>query len=219
MTLRGCLTALAVASALLVTAGCAAEEVPQGATAGGGSGSESADVAADADSDADSGTADADADASDDSDGELTMRECLPGNWYVDNESFGKLIAGTGQGVVDDVTGVVMLSMHADGTSETLYEDWTHSIAVDSPAGSGTMTITKNGTDYGSYEVHGDGTMSMIDTQISSETTSVMKMEGNTVTSVVTPEPSVFSQASFTCAGDELTVTADGGTTILHREH
>lgn len=208
--LKNSLAALVVASVLVVTAGCA--QLPWAAgTGAGGSEPDSSEAPSDDGGD--------DNPEGDDAEGEetkvLTGADCLPGNWYVDNESFAALMSSAAGGAVDDITGVVMLTFTADGKTQTLYEDWKHSITVDSA----TVTIVKNGTDFGTYSVNTDGSIALVDVEIQSDTTSVMKMGGQTVTSTVTPEPSVFSQASFDCNGDELSVTAEGGTTILHREH
>src|SRR5690554_6158361 len=210
MKLRNSLAALVVASVLVVTAGCAQDQFAAGSASGGGADPDSSEGAGDGD--------DADADGEDAEGDEpklLTGADCLPGNWFVDNESFGKLISGAAGGAVDNVTGVVMLTFTADGTTQTLYEGWKHTITVDSAK----VTITKDGTDHGTYKVNADGSITLADTRIGSDTKSVMEMAGKSVKTTVTPEPSVFSQASFDCNGDELSVTAAGGTTILHREH
>jgi len=145
----------------------------------------------------------------------LTGAACLPGNWVVDNEEFGELMSTVSGSAVDDVSGSVMVTFREDGTTTTHYDDWKHSITVQGA----TVTIVRDGEDSGTYQVADDGSMSLTDTQMSSTTKARMKMGGRTVDTVAPKTPSVFSQATFTCQGDELTVTADGGTTTLHREH
>lgn len=144
-----------------------------------------------------------------------TGAECLTGNWFVDNEEFGELMSTVSGTAVDDVQGTVMVTFGADGTTTTHYDEWIHSITVDGA----TVTIERNGSDSGTYEVAQDGTMTLTDTEMSSITESHMEVGGRNVTSTVPPQPSVFSQATFVCEADELTVTAEGATTTLHREH
>jgi hypothetical protein len=206
--LRHTFAALVVASVVAFTAGCALlPESAAGGGAGGGSGSDNSD-----------GPANGDDTDSDEDGGEgakvLTGADCLPGDWSVDNDSFAALMSGASGGAVDTVTGLVMLTFTTDGKTQTRYENWKHSITVDSA----TVTIVKNGTDFGTYSVNADGSVALVDAEISSDTTSVMDIGGQKVSHTVTPEPSVFSQASFDCNGDDLSVTAEGATTILHRE-
>jgi hypothetical protein len=144
---------------------------------------------------------------------ELAGEECLPGNWFLDNDEFGALMSAAAGSTVSDLTGNVMVTFREDGTTSTSYDEWTYTVVVDGSR----LTLTKNGTDHGTYQVAADGTMSMVDTDLSS--VSQMKLDGAPLTSTVQSEPSVFGSAAFTCAGDELTVTADGATTIMHREH
>lgn len=145
----------------------------------------------------------------------LTGAACLLGNWYVDNQQFGELMSSVSGSAVDDVTGVVMVTFRDDGTTTTHYDDWKHTITVQSA----TVTIIKNGEDHGTYEMVDDGTMTLTDTDMNSTTTAKMEMQGRTTDYDAPPQPSVFSQSVFTCEGDELTVTAEGATTVLHREH
>src|SRR5690554_1509642 len=131
LTLRHSLAALVVASALAVTAGCA--QLPLGATGGGtgggsGSGSDGSEGPGDGD---DTGDSDEDGTEADEAK-VLTGADCLPGEWLVDNDSFAALMSGAAGGAVDDITGVVLLTFTADGKTQTSYEDWQHSITVDS---------------------------------------------------------------------------------------
>ncbi|MDN5744054.1 MAG: hypothetical protein L0H31_02910 [Nocardioidaceae bacterium] len=145
----------------------------------------------------------------------LSTADCLPGNWFVDNDEFGALMSTVSGSAVDNISGSTMVTFRDDGTTTTHYDEWTHTITVKSA----TVTIVKNGEDSGTYEIADDGTMTLTDTDLASTTTSQMKMGGRTINQPVPPQKSVFSRATFTCAGDELTVTAEGATTVLHREH
>lgn len=146
---------------------------------------------------------------------ELTGAECLPGNWFLDNAEFGALLSAAAGSTVSDLTGNVMVTFREDGTTSTAYDEWTYTVVVDGTQ----LTLIKNGIDHGTYQVAADGTMSMVDTDLSSVSQMKLEVDGAPVISTVQSEPSVFGSAAFTCVGDELTVTADGATTIMHREH
>lgn len=143
------------------------------------------------------------------------MAECLPGNWYPDPEEFATLMAGETENLVTDVTGSMMITFRADGSTDTYYEDWTYTFTVDSA----TVTIVKDGTDAGTYVVADDGAVGLTDTDIDSTTNARMTINGNEVAQVVDPQPSVFSLATFACSGDELTTSVGSQTATLHREH
>lgn len=201
---------VALASALLLS-GCAGEE--NTASLSGGSSSSGATSGPDgAGEKRDGGDPErSDAEKADgESDAALTGAACLPGKWILDNAKFAALIAAGTGGVVDDVQGLALLTLGADGSTSTRYEDWSHTITSDGA----TMTVVRNGTDSGTYSLAG-GSMTMTETSVASEV--VMTMNGN-VMGAASHEPSVFSQATFSCSGDTLTVTADGGTSTLHRQ-
>ncbi|WP_430867908.1 hypothetical protein [Demequina aurantiaca] len=146
---------------------------------------------------------------------ELAGKECLPGNWILDNNEFGALMSAAAGSTVSELTGNVMVTFREDGTTSTSYDEWTYALVVDGSQ----LTLSKNGTDHGTYRVAADGTMSMVDTDLSSVSQMELEVDGSPVINTVQSEPSVFGSAAFTCAGDELTVTADGATTVMHREH
>ena len=54
--------------------------------------------------------------------------DCLPGNWFLDNEEFAALLAGAAGGDVSHVQGSVMLSLGADGTATTHYDEWSYAV-------------------------------------------------------------------------------------------
>lgn len=207
--------ALALGGTLMLS-GCESTPDPQATDAqGGGSASTPDDPAADPDASAPAGD-DADADAASPPPAEpLTGAACLPGNWFVDNEHFGELMSSVSGSAVDNIHGVTMVTFRDDGTTTTHYDEWTHTITMDGA----TVTIVKDGSDSGTYEVAADGSMTLTDADLNTITTSEMEMGGQVIRTEVPPQPSVFSQATFTCEGDVLTVSAEGATTLLHREH
>jgi len=143
------------------------------------------------------------------------LTDCLPGNWYSDPEEFAALMVGNSKNLVTDVTGSMMLTLRADGSTDTYYEDWTYTFTVSSA----TVTIAKDGTDSGTYVVADDGGVDLTDTDLASTTDARMTISGNEVAQVVEPQPSVFSLATLACSGDELTATVGSQVATLHREH
>lgn len=147
--------------------------------------------------------------------GSLAGEACLYGNWYLDNESFRALLETAG-GTVIDVTGSSVLTYREDGTTTTLYDEWTTKVEQDGSV----TTMVRNGEDSGTYEVAGGDTLTMTETDANSVLEMTMKADGQqAVTMTVDPESSPLSQGTFTCEGDTLTVVVDGQASILYREH
>lgn len=214
----GALIALTLGAALLLS-GCSSSIDPeaseQAAVTGGGPGGGSTEAGRPADDAADAdGEADAEAEPAEPATEALAGAACLTGSWVVDNEHFGELMSSVSGSAVDDIEGVTTVTFRDDGTTTTHYDEWQHTITMDSA----TVTIVKDGEDSGVYEVAEDGSMTLTDTDLGATTTSQMTMGGQTVAHQAPPQPSVFSRATFRCEGDALTVTAEGATTILHRE-
>lgn len=204
---RGLLVALAAASVLLLTSGCAAEDPGQDA-GGPGSGSSS-----DADGSGKDGNG-VDGKSGDSANGSLTAKDCLPGNWLADNKVFEGYMNSVSGGVSVTTTGHVVLALHPDGSTQTNYDRWNHSMKVNG----GTSVVERHGIDKGTYSI-ADGRMTMTDTTIGSVTTVTVNAGGQMITNAVEPEPSVFSQGAFTCTGDKLEIEVDGYTAVMHREH
>jgi len=145
----------------------------------------------------------------------LAGEACLPGNWFLDNEEFSDFMASVSGSAINKMSGSVMVTFREDGTTSTYYDGWTY----DMEGGDRSMSLSKDGTDSGTYHVAADGSMALADTEMSAITTAWIERDGEMVGLRVEPTPSVFSDASFTCEGDKLTMVSDGATTILHREH
>jgi hypothetical protein len=143
----------------------------------------------------------------------VAAADCLPGNWYLDNEGFASVLTLNDIPDEDAVTGVLMMTFHEDGTVETLYEDWSFTYS-----GSGAATLARDGTDHGTYAVASDGSVSLSDTSIDSTTLVTQEVEGVEQT---TEEDAMsqFSSTTFTCIGDELTPNDFVKVWALHREH
>lgn len=145
----------------------------------------------------------------------VALADCLPGNWYANSTEFAALMLGDTQNLVTDVTGSMMITFRADGSTDTHYDDWTYTFTVDTA----TVTIAKDGVDSGTYVVADDGGVNLTDTDIAATTEARMTIAGNEVIEVVDPQPSVFSLATFECSGDSLTASVGSQTATLGREH
>lgn len=145
----------------------------------------------------------------------LAGEECLPGNWFLDDEQFSAFLAGAAEGEVTGSSGTVMVTFREDGTTTTHYDGWSYTIEVDGR----TVTLTRRGQDEGTYAVEGDGSLTLLTTAIDSITESQVDIDGEVATIGISPEPMEPTVAEYTCAGDQFTLTADGTTTLMHREH
>lgn len=202
-------TVLAAASVLLLSTGCTTEI--GGGFGSGGPGSGSSSNSNGDGKDGNDGKGGSDGSAS----GSLTGKECLPGNWIFDNDGFERFL-GSLSGTFDIATsGNVVLTMHADGATQTHYDQWTHDVSVEG----GRSIVVRHGIDKGTFTVSGDGTMTMNDTSIGSTTAMTIHAGGQTIKRTVEPEPSLFTQGAFACRGDTLEITVDGFTAVMHREH
>lgn len=75
---------------------------------------------------------------------------CPDGRWKLDNDEWTSLVqaqipAGS---TVESVDGDVILTLGADGSYSTAYQDWTITMTVEG----GTAVINRNGTDSGTWE-------------------------------------------------------------------
>lgn len=145
----------------------------------------------------------------------VAVADCLPGNWVPHREEFAKMMAGDTTKLVTGIDGDMFLSIRPDGTVNTNYENWTYTFTVDEA----TVTIVKDGTDEGAYTVADDGSVDITDTNIGSTTTANMDIGGMVMDQEVEPQPSVFSLATLTCSGDELTASVGSQVAVLGREH
>ncbi len=145
----------------------------------------------------------------------VAVAACLPGNWVPHREEFAAMMAGDSTKVVTGIDGNMFLSIQPGGTVNTIYENWTYTFAV----GESTVTIVKDGTDQGVYTIADDGSVDITDTSIGSTTNARMTISGTEVVQLVEPQPSVFSLATITCSGDEVTATVASQVAILGREN
>lgn len=216
--MRGAAAALVLLTAFAL-AGCGDDEADQAAGSGAGAGSsaDASDADANPDAEPDSDAEDADVDAEVvDVEENLVGEACLYGNWVFDNESFKETLEQAG-GEVRSVEGLVMISYRQDGTTTSSFHDWT-TVIVSPDADGGTATMVRIGEDLGTYTVSGD-TLTTTETEPDSVLTMTMVVDGQKVSFTPPHEPFVSIGANFTCEGDTLTITAEGATSRLSREH
>lgn len=200
---------LVVASALLLTAGCA-QEVGLGGVAGGDAGSGNSN------SDGNGGSGDdKDGESDDAAHANLTGKTCFPGTWIADNTDIQSYMEAASGGASISTTGQVIITYNPDGTAVNNYDHWTNTIKI---AGA-TSVVERHGIDKGTYTVTDEGTFTASDTSV----VSVTKMTatapgGEKITMTIDNEPSVFNKGKYTCSGDVLTMTVDGYDLKLFRE-
>lgn len=213
---RGAAAVAITALTLFALTGCGDDANESAATAGGSG--VSTEVAPETETEVETETV-AEEEESEDAPAEegepiLSGEACLYGNWYLDNESYKAMLEEAGGNVLS-VTGWAIIWYGDDGTTLATFDEWT-TVATEDNA---ETTMVRNGEDLATYEVTGD-TITTTETEGNSVLEMTMKMDGQDAATVVAPhEPSVTTVATFTCEGETLTVTAEGATSVLHREH
>lgn len=152
-----------------------------------------------------------------------TGAECLIGTWQLDNDAWA---AAFQQMVPPDapmgdtaVSGRVQIEFRADGTSTSIYEDWTIHSEVTQPA-PGEMTITRDGDDHGTYTAGDDGSISYTGTETNStvDVTSVIGGQTMAMPGIEGDQTDVIGEAgSYTCEVDRLSIEVDGVTVWFDR--
>ncbi|MBI4936430.1 MAG: hypothetical protein HY828_21335 [Actinobacteria bacterium] len=150
---------------------------------------------------------------------------CVQGQWTMRNESFAAffsgMMAGAGGGeiVATGVSGSVSIDVAEDGTWTLTYETWTLTASL--PSVGGEMSVTIDGVDVSTGTFQDDGTYSFSGVSMGTTITSSAVIDG-----VAVPIPPidrssqvVDGSGSFTCAGDELTLTVpeSGGSFTMDR--
>lgn len=198
---RGTLSALAVASVLLLVTGCS-----MGASSGERDAGDSG-----TDAPAQSGTNNSTSSEA------QRAQDCVVGNWwFFEGQDLDDFMTATTLGAFSvATTGFAILSVHPDGSTVTTYDHWVKDIMLESAK----STVERHGIDQGTYTVDSTGTMTVTDDTIGSVTTWVTETGGQTIEATGDPEPSIFSRGDFTCSNEELEINVDGSTTVLFREH
>lgn len=133
------------------------------------------------------------------------------GTWVLDNASFSAAMKQIDASVSDTLTGTAQLTVAADHTAQTEYVNWKHVMEVSGQPGA--VTIERNGVDYGTIVVT-DDTLGLQET--SNESVLVVSAGGMVLPSAPN-EGSQLALGLFECEGDQLTISADGTTSFMHR--
>ena len=211
---RGAAAVAITALTLLALTGCGDDD--SGSAATGNDSGASTEVAPETETETETVAEEEESEdaAAEDEEPILSGEACLYGNWYLDNESFKAMLEEAGGNVLS-VTGWAIVWYGDDGTTMATFDEWTTVTTEDNAE----TTMVRNGEDLATYEVTGD-TITTRETEGNSVLEMTMKMDGQDAATVVAPhEPSVTTVATFTCEGETLTVTAEGATSVLHREH
>jgi hypothetical protein len=143
-----------------------------------------------------------------DTDSETTdAAQCLHGTWVADNTYFLAALQEFGD-VFDDVSGRVTLTFSSDGIVSTEYEDWLLSGSND---GIG-VTISRTGVDAGAYSISG-ADIAIAQTDVGS--TMIVTAAGTEMP--IAPDPTIYSDATFTCDTAFATLTTSEGVIALTR--
>lgn len=141
--------------------------------------------------------------------------ECVIGTWQNDNEAWGEtfmaIVPADAPVELESVTGTTTIDFRTDGTSTTVYEDWTISMRVTQPEGSG--TITRNGVDHGTYQAGDDGSLTVTDTEVNSVVDTAFTIGGQTMAmpGIQGEEAQVIGGAgTYDCDGDRMSISVEG---------
>lgn len=147
-----------------------------------------------------------------------TQAECIVGTWLLDNQSFADALATMAEAegsFSDTLTGVARLVVSRDRSTQTEYENWKHVVEVNVEGHAATVTMERNGTDYGEI-VEADGKLGLL--EISNESVMVTSMNVGGVVHAAPPIGNTsLSQGIFECEADRLLTHVDGVTTIMNR--
>ena len=149
--------------------------------------------------------------------------ECLIGTWQLDNEewaaAFQQMIPPDAPMGDATVTGRLTIEFRGDGTSTSIYDDWTIRSEVTQPA-PGEVTITRDGDDHGTYTAGDDGSISYTPTETNTtvDVTSVVGGQTMAMPGIEGEQTDVIGGAgSFTCEGDRMSIAVDGATVWFDR--
>ncbi len=197
------------ATAALLLAGCS--DSPTSAAADGSASPTMATSASPTGSMSASPTDGADTDQPD-----QASADCPVGQWKMDNDDWASLVqslipAGS---TVASVEGDVILTLAADGSYSTAYQDWTITMAVEG----GTAVIHRDGTDSGTWE-DTDGRAVLTDQNPNSVVDGYVETSEGRIDMPNTDSVRTSLGASFAyeCQGTTMQATTDDGTFAFTR--
>ncbi len=136
---------------------------------------------------------------------------CPTGRWVLDNDVWGDLLRSMipSEGSLDSVEGEVFLSLGADGSYSTVYQDWTMTMSVEG----GTAVITRDGTDSGTWADR-DGRAVLTDESSGSAVTGYVESPQGRIDMPTTDgvPTNVGESFAYECEGTTLLATTDEGT-------
>lgn len=145
-----------------------------------------------------------------------SLETCVVGRWVLDPVAFFEAVLAEqpDEGVDGEfafVDGEYVLLIDADGTFQSLREDWTFAVTSDF----GSLEATVNDADVGTWSLDGDVLSTTIEPGEPAEIAILVDGEPFTFPGGVTPfEPpeAEFTGATVACDGDMLSATAEGFT-------
>lgn len=137
----------------------------------------------------------------------LDPLSCLHGSWLADNEFFLASLREFGDEPTS-VTGEVTLTFTAGGSVTTQYSDWRITAIVE---GRETI-ITREGIDEGTFAAD-ESQITINETRMGS----VLTVSTGGMDMTIPPEPVNYSQAQYTCAASDASISTPEGTAILSR--
>lgn len=133
--------------------------------------------------------------------------QCLHGTWVADNAYFLTALQEFGD-AIDGVSGQVTLTFSPDGVLSTEYVDWLITGSNDGVA----VTISRTGVDTGAYSISGVD-LAIAQTDVGSS----MTVTAAGTAMPIAPDPTIYSDATFTCDAASATITTPDGMMLLSR--
>lgn len=145
----------------------------------------------------------------------VTPTGCLVGTWLADNQQLGALFKSAAAetyaaGAISDPTGEVLITFGAEGEYTATYDSWTMEMSQDGMD----IELIREGADTGRYEATDEGSVEWTETEMGSTAT----LKGPTGSFQIEAGEQEQFTGTFTCGGEELQITTDGGTTAFSRQ-
>ena len=132
----------------------------------------------------------------------VTSATCAVGSWLADNDAYLAAMQTAALGTAiqwDAVTGAVRLNISADGAVVTTYDEW---VLTSTLGGAGSATTSVVGEDRNTVSFAGDGTYTVTDTKIASQTK--VSSGGFSILDGPSQDSLLRGSSTYTCEGDLL---------------
>lgn len=140
-------------------------------------------------------------------------KECLIGNWYINDAKFAELMSSIAGFEVSGTAGSGAMTIQEDGTTTTHYDDWSYTFEQEGMS----MTVEKSGTDEAIYDATDDGGLTVREVAMNAVTT--LKTDAGSFAYDSSDDPMSMTEARYVCEGDVLTISTEGGGVVFGREH